>query len=127
MAEEVTSSEDNGRDANGEQLASKTRAPKGVVGSTPTPSAPTQFKCNLYLPNGTIRPQIPPGVHANLARKWGDILRCIPSNRWSTMDEIAQLVWNFENKSYLRDFSRTRKQIEDAVHECVEAGVVLSR
>jgi hypothetical protein len=127
MEEEVTTNEDNGREASGQQAASKTVAPKGVVGSTPTPSAPTQFKCNLFLPNGMVRPQISPGVHASLARKWGDIIRCIPSNRWSTMDEIAQLVWNFENKSYLRDFSRTRKQIEDAVSECVESGVVLSR
>jgi hypothetical protein len=126
MAEEGTNKQGNGENANGQQAASKTVAPKGVLGSNPNLSAPL-FKCNLYLPNGMIRPQISPGVHSMLARKWGDIIRCVPSNRWSTMDDIANLVWDFEKKSYLKDFSRTRKQIEEAIAECIEAGVVLER
>jgi hypothetical protein len=85
-------------------------------------AAPTEFKLYLFRPNGSVRSDLKKGVHAELARKWGDIIRCIPSHRWSTLDEIVELVFNYENKSYLRDFSRTRKQITEAVNECVEAG-----
>lgn len=85
------------------------------------------YKMNMYLPNGTIRSEIPKGVLHVLGRDWGDIMRCVPSHRWSTMEEIVNLVWDFERRSYLKSFNRTRKQIEDGVKAAVEAGVILTK
>jgi hypothetical protein len=85
------------------------------------------YKMDMFLPNGTIRSNIPKGVLHMLGRDWGDIMRCVPSHRWSTMEDIVNLVWDFENKSYLKSFNRTRKQIEEGVQAAVEAGVILTK
>jgi hypothetical protein len=132
MSEEETKI---GRYPNGEEAVSKTVAPKGVEGSNPLPSAPKKkkpdeeivYKLDFRRHNGDIRADIPKSLVYTLSARWADLLRVVPSHRWSTLEEIVQIVWDWEKRQYRKLFSRTRKQIEDGVKELVESGVLLSK
>lgn len=121
---------------NGQAPASKTAAPqKGVEGSTPSASAAkkkdhieiAKYKLNLYRSNGTLRTEITNAVYHMLATHYGDFMRFIPSTRWSTMEEIVQIVWECEKRNVRLTYSRSRKQIEDGVLEMVRCGAVLQK
>lgn len=144
MAEEL---EDFGGYPNGEEAASKTAAPNGVEGSNPLPSVERRkkpksvfekpdnsifetiplFKLHLYRPDGTLRSEVSKAMFTELARRYGDLMRCVPSHRWATMDEVCTQVWEYERKSYLKSFTRSRKEIEDGVRDMVELGAVLTK
>jgi hypothetical protein len=85
------------------------------------------FKLNLRNARGEVRVDIPKSVMYTMASRWGDLIYIIPSNRWSTMEEIAQIVWAAEKRNVRNQFNRTRKQIEDGVRELLEASVVAER
>lgn len=113
-----------------------------VGGSIPSASAPSpkkkvqvkkekedpgepRYKLNIYRLNGTLRPDISKAVYLEMGRKWGDIIRCIPSHRFSTFEEILNFVWQFEAKQYRKAFTRTRKQVEEAVRELVQSNFLI--
>jgi hypothetical protein len=117
-----------------EQVSKKSRKaqsvfekPENSVFSGNSLKSETKYKLFVYRPNGTIRAEINKAVMAQVAAKWGDLIRCVPSNYWATMDEICDLVWRFEAKSYRKSFSRTRKQIEEGVAVLQECGMVHSK
>lgn len=87
----------------------------------------TLYKLHLYQPNGNLRHSISKANFTELSKQYADIVRNIPSTRWSTTDEICDYVWAFEQKSYLRAFNRSRKQIEDGIAFGVGVGAILSK
>lgn len=99
---------------------------KGAI-EKPKRVGPPVYRLNFRRPNGDIRSDIPKSLVHTLVTEWCDLLRLIPSNRWSTMDEIAIWVWEWETRNYRQKYNRTRPQIERGVIELVEAGVVLSK
>jgi hypothetical protein len=130
VAPEVTEKKKKGGYPNGEEAASKTAAPKGVEGSNPLPSAQKvegRYKLNLYRPNGQLRAEISKALFFDLSKHWGDLMRLIPSNRWSTVEEIVQIVWEWEKKQYRKSFTRSRKQIEEGINQLVISGVLLQK
>lgn len=86
-----------------------------------------QYKLTLYRPNGTIRSDISKAVYHQAASQYGDVIRAIPANRWSNIDEICDCVWAFERRSFRKSFSRTRRQIEEAISMLLEGDIVQSR
>ncbi len=140
--------DDFGEYPNGEDAASKTVAPYGVEGSNPLLSAEVKkksksvfdkpessvfektvplFKLHLYRPDGTMRAEVSTAMYTELARHYGDLMRCVSSARWSSMDEICTQVWELEKRNYLKSFTRTRKEIENGVMNMVELGAVLTK
>jgi hypothetical protein len=117
------------------QLSKKERRPPKSVFDKPensvfsgnSPKLEIRYKLVIYRPNGTVKPEFNKALMAQVAAAWGDLMRCVPSNYWATMDEICQLVWNFEAKSYRKSFTRTRKQIEEGVAVLQECGMVHSK
>lgn len=140
-----TTIDDLGGYPNGEEAVSKAVAPQGVEGSNPLPSASKKklksvfdkpensifdkgeplYKLHLYRPDGTLRADVSKAAFTELARRYGDLVRCVPSHRWATMDEICTQVWEFEKKSYLKSFTRTRREIEDGIGVMAELGAVI--
>jgi len=90
-------------------------------------SEPLKVKKNLYLANGQIRGEISKSVLHTMIARWGDIIHIVPSNQWCTVDEIVQMVWEWEKKQYRKSFTRTRKQIEDGVRELLEADILMRK
>lgn len=82
------------------------------------------YRLKFRTPAGTIRGDINKELIRQLSIKWGDLLRIIPQHRWSTFEEILQAVWDFENRSVRKLYTRTRKQVEDGVAELVKCGVL---
>jgi hypothetical protein len=89
--------------------------------------AELQYRLSLYRSNGMIRGDIKKATLTQAGAMYGDLMRCIPSNQWSTIDEICDLVWEFERKSYRKSFSRTRRQIEEGIELLLEGDIVQSR
>lgn len=85
------------------------------------------YKLNFRRPNGDIRPEIPKALVYTLVTNWADLLRIVPANRWSTLEEIVELVWNWEKRQYRKLYTRTRKQIDDGVRELTDAGVIQTK
>jgi hypothetical protein len=86
------------------------------------------YKLNWRRPNGEIRADIPKAVIHTLVSRWSDLLRIVPANRWSPLDEIVQSVWDWEKRQYRPLYQpRTRQQIERGITELVEAGVVVTK
>ena len=117
----------NNEDAtnNGIQPASNTGALKGVGGSIPLASA--QYRMNMRAHNGEIRADLPKGLIYEMSGKWGDVMLCISANKWVTQEEVVQAVWDREKRSYIKSYTRSRKQIEDALKDLVEAQFVLMK
>lgn len=127
---EVPEKKKKGGNLNGEDAASKAAAPKGVESSNLSPSVQTlegRYKLNLYRPNGQLRAEISKAQFFDLSKNWGDLMRLIPSNRWSTTEEIVQIVWEWEKKQYRKSFTRSRKQIEEGINQLVISGVLLQK
>jgi hypothetical protein len=82
------------------------------------------YRLKLRTPAGMIRGDINKEVIRQLSIKWGDLLRVIPQHRWSTFEEILQTVWEFENRSVRKLYTRTRKQVEDGVADLLACGVL---
>jgi hypothetical protein len=126
-----------------EDIALKATAGNTVGGSIPSASVESdskkpkkpikkedeikRYKLNIYRLNGTVRSDINKGVYQEMGRKWGDVIRCIPSHRLSTFEEILQFVWDFEARQYRKAFERTRKQVELAVTELEESGFLITK
>jgi hypothetical protein len=92
-----------------------------------TPAPLPMFKLNLYRPNGHVRADISKAVLYDLSKNWGDLMKIVPSNRWSTLEEIVQMVWEWEKRQFRKTFTRSRKQIEDGVVALYKAGVVIQK
>lgn len=86
--------------------------------------ADPMYRMNLYRSNGQVRSDIPKGVLYELSRDWGDIIKVIPANRFSTLEEIIQMVWEWEKRQFRKSFTRTRKQIEDGVASLLLGGLL---
>jgi len=82
------------------------------------------FRLNLYRSNGQIRMDISQAVLYDLSKDWGDLIKVIPSNSWVTVDELVQMVWEWEKKQFRKSFTRTRKQIEDGVQALNVGGLL---
>lgn len=85
------------------------------------------YKLNFRRPNGDIRSEIPKALVYTLVTNWADLLRIVPANRWSTVEEIVTLVWEWEKRQYRKLYTRTRKQIEDGIRELTEASVIQTK
>lgn len=124
---------------NGEQAASKTVAPEGVEGSNPSASAepvkndpiasapdPTiRYRLSLYDRRGNIKTDIPAAIVYDAGARWGDIIRQIPSQQGSTVDEIVEAVWDYERRHKFRKTpDRTRAQIESAIRDLAEKSII---
>lgn len=108
---------------NGMQTVSKTVALKGVADSISAVSA--QYRMNMRAHNGEIRADLPKGLIYDMSGKWGDIMLCISANKWMTQEEVVQAVWDREKRSYIKSYTRSRKQVEEALRDLVEAQFVL--
>lgn len=124
-----------GDDLNGEEATSKVVAPKGSESSILSvavkkekqkeiKSEPFTFRLNLYRSNGQVRMDIATAVIYQLSKDWGDLIKVIPSNMWVTVDELVQMVWEWEKKQFRKSFTRSRKQIEDGVAALREGGLL---
>jgi hypothetical protein len=82
------------------------------------------FKMAAHDKNGNLRETISVEIFRELARKHGDIMRAISSNRWVTINEICEDVWRFE-KRLKNPTVRTRRQVESALWELLDANVVV--
>lgn len=82
-----------------------------------------KYKMDLYLPNGLLRPAISRVVFASLSVKYGDVIRAVSMNHWSTIDEIFETYTN-QAKRLRFDPFRNLQQIKDAIREMVEAGLI---
>jgi hypothetical protein len=85
------------------------------------------YKLNMRDENGQVRQSLPSGLVYEMSRKWGDIIASISSNRWSTLEDMVQAVWEREKKQYLKSITRTRRQIEEAISELTEAGIIIRK
>lgn len=85
------------------------------------------YKLNMRDASGQVRSELSRGVVYEMSSKWGDIIAAISSNRWSTLEDMVQAVWEREKKQYLKSITRTRRQIEEAVLELTEAGIILKK
>jgi hypothetical protein len=119
---------------NGQAPVSKTAASqKGVEGSTPSPSAakkpkvePTFYsiftaQMELCVPRFRVLCTTPS------PRSMETSCASFPRPRWSTMEEIVQIVWECEKRNVRLTYSRSRKQIEDGVMDMVEHGAVAQK
>lgn len=101
----------------------------------PTPPAPKPpvikteqwYKLNMRDSTGKLRPELSRGVVYEMSSKWGDVIASISANRWATFEDLVQAVWEREKKQYFKHTTRTRKQIEEAIHELVQAGIILKK
>lgn len=112
------------------EKSKKTNEKSSVFDQSPTSIFSNKsklYKLNLYRPNGNFRAEIGKASYTELARNYGDIIHSLPSNKWSTMDEICNYVWLRESKSYLKSFTRSRKQIEDGISFGIDIGAILSK
>jgi hypothetical protein len=110
-----------------EKFDSTVKAVVNRVVEALTPAPIPMFKLHLYRPNGQVRADISKAVLYELSKNWGDLMKIIPSNRWSTLEEIVQMVWEWEKRQFRKTFTRTRKQIEDGVVALYQAGVLIQK
>lgn len=96
------------------------------VFSAPEVPVEPKYKLYLYTPNGLLRAEISRGVYAEYSRRYGDVMRAIHSSNWQTMLEIWIAYKNL-TKRLKFDITRTQEQINAAVEEMVNAGLVLKR
>ena len=85
-----------------------------------------KYKMNLYTSNGLLRAQISRGVFGDMSRRHGDVMRAVSSGQWNTMEEI---IVNYNNlaKRLRFDTKKSPDQIEAAVKDMTEAGLILFR
>ena len=85
-----------------------------------------KYKMNLYTSNGLLRAQISRGVFGDMSRRHGDVMRAVSSGQWSTIEEI---IVNYNNlaKRLRFDTKKSPDQIEAAVKDMTEAGLILFR
>ena len=111
-------------------------APPAPVTPPPTPTppskkrptpAPLTYRLNLYNGNGQLRSEIGKGVFYDMSRKYGDIIRAIRSRKFQTVDELCDVVWAAERRNFNRGHDRTRPQIEEAIKDLAESGILLTR
>ena len=85
-----------------------------------------KYKMNLYTSNGLLRAQISRGIFGDMSRRYGDIMRAVSSGQWSTIEEIVT-VYNGLVKRLRFNNVKTPEQIESAVKEMAEAGLILTK
>jgi len=85
-----------------------------------------RYKMDLYTPNGLLREGISRAVFAAMSSRYSDIMRAVPSNQWSTMDEIVSNYFNMIKRLRI-NYNITAEQIISAVTEMTEAGLILRK
>ena len=85
-----------------------------------------RYKMDLYTPNGLLREGISRAVFAAMSSRYSDIMRAVPSNQWSTMDEIVNNYFNMIKRLRI-NYNVTAEQIISAVNEMTEAGLILQK
>ena len=91
----------------------------------PSPAPDNRYQLNLYTPNGLLRQHIPRAVFADMSRKYSDIMRAVPMNKWSTISEIVIDYGKMAKRlGFDKQWRRSPDQIESAVKEMVSAGLV---
>ena len=86
----------------------------------------TQSYYRLHFRNrsGAIRDDITKEMVRELSVHWSDLLRVIPNYRWSTVDDIVDMIWAFEQKNIRNSYTRTRMQIVEGIAYLLECGVL---
>jgi len=90
-------------------------------------SASTYYKLNYRTAQGGVRAEISRSILYQVGSKWGDLLNIIPSTRWATLEEIVQVVWEWEKRHPHASLKRSRKQIEEGVEALVAARILLTK
>ncbi|MBW3545116.1 MAG: hypothetical protein KY428_05845 [Bacteroidetes bacterium] len=83
------------------------------------------YKLNYRRPNGLIRAEIPKPVIYTLNVNWPDLIRVIPSDVWVSIEQIFDLVSEWENVSPRKTFIRSKDSIQQGIKELIEAEVLL--
>lgn len=84
------------------------------------------YRLDIYTPNGTVKQGISAGILYDMASKYGDIIKTIPSAGWLTREGIIQNYWEKEKKLRF-EMNRSRQQIEVALDALIEAGLIETR
>lgn len=104
----------------------KVDAPVVQKSESKTHKSEPLYRLDLYRPNGEMRADISRGLYLDMSKRYGDIMRAIPTNKWITLEEIVQGYWEMDKR--LRwEMNRTRKQIESAVFALLEATMVVKK
>ncbi len=86
----------------------------------------SKYKMNLYTRNGLLRPEIHRGTLSVMSSRYGDIIRAVSLNHWSTMNSIVDSYTSLSKRFHF-DIVRTPASIEKAVEEMVQAGLILKK
>jgi Cdc6-like AAA superfamily ATPase len=98
-----------------------------VVSSPPVPKE-MRYQLSLYAPNGLLKSSISQSVFTNMSRLYGDIIRSISGNSWSTSSEIIQKYRSLEKRlGFIYRLKRTDEEISQAIDELVFAGLVMKK
>lgn len=81
-----------------------------------------RYKMNLYTPSGLLRAEISKSAFSQISVRYGDIVRAVSLNHWSTLDEIVQSYYNLSKRLRFEPL-RSKEQISKALDEMVEAGM----
>ena len=100
--------------------------PIEIISAQLPPLKSIKYKMNLYTSNGLLRAQISRGIFGDMSRRYGDIMRAVSSGQWSTIEEIVT-VYNGLVKRLRFNNVKTPEQIESAVKEMAEAGLILTK
>lgn len=85
-----------------------------------------QYKLNVFSHNGLLKQSIPAAVYQDMTKRHGDIMRCVSSTKWQTIDEILELVWRLEKRMKYPS-NRTRPAVERALQDLIEREFVITK
>jgi hypothetical protein len=89
--------------------------------------SPLVYKLNMYTPSGHLRYEVTQSTAYEVGKLWGDLIRCISSTHWMTVDEICRVVAERERKSFRKSFVRTREEIEQGITFLTERNLLMIR
>jgi hypothetical protein len=90
------------------------------------PKIEYRYKLDLYNARGMMKASISRSVFAEMSKKYGDVIRSIPSNKFSTADEIKVSYSNL-NKRLQFQVHRSPSDIENILELLSSAGLVVKK
>lgn len=85
-----------------------------------------RYRLCMYTTTGILRPEIPQGIFLDIHRRYGNLLRAIPSDRFITIDEIQENYQLLTTRLKLEQHYDTA-QIINIMIELITSGLVEQR